>query len=714
MSTGADSSRPTLPRWATLEEIDSGSEENERNIRPIEEQVISGPIRRRIPRTPTFRRLREGCWLGRIYNEFEELPDYWGTFRIETRGRNDLRVRASGDFYEREGIIQWERVDICGEGPPRMPPRRPVGPGRCIDRIPRRIKGPKPDPGDGIPVFAREKYWRYFALDESIPSLVFGDEIVMPLRTWLWDRQADDWRSFDDYEAHLSWSDAPSGYPDPESFLSGHLEDRQGNEIYSMHIGWVSPRLRRGKVEIDSVGDVDPPRSNGDGFDWDSVGDDMIWRVDAEFSDSSVSEPSGDSWSEAELHQTMLDARDGGNLDTEWRYHLLAVNEVDTNPGRLLWGVMFDNQGTDSNDVPREGAAIAADETGPGQFATLDASDETYFHTAVHEIGHAAGLLHPQADGPTLISRTANIEDDPNFPNNIDWEFSGDSRRTLRHAPDSFVRPGGGMEFASNLPGALPADASEVSSADVSSTIELEAEPVTGTIPLGAPLRLELQLRNSSQREFVAPKRPDFDSGTLSGTVTGPGGVSRSFQTMLRELSDASTLEALAPEESRSHAVTLLRGADGPLFAAPGMHEIELTASWWVDGHRFHTRTTTQVLVTGVQSAKHAEAAKAVLSTPNTLVAMVVGGDHLDDAVEAFQTALESEVLRPHFDYLEARRRHKTPTAEPEDLAAVVAELDDSSVVSSREAAKLSEMAESAESELDRPPSAIAAAARPD
>ena len=49
----------------------------------------------------------------------------------------------------------------------------------------------------------------------------------------------------------------------------------------------------------------------------------------------------------------MLARRNPISLDTEWRYHILAVKLIDSTPR----GIMYDAGGTDSNNVPREGWA---------------------------------------------------------------------------------------------------------------------------------------------------------------------------------------------------------------------------------------------------------------------------------------------------------------------------------------------------------------------
>jgi hypothetical protein len=63
-----------------------------------------------------------------------------------------------------------------------------------------------------------------------------------------------------------------------------------------------------------------------------------------------------------------------------------------------------------------------------------------------------------------------------------------------------------------------------------------------------------------------------------------------------------------------------------------------------------------ELIVTAATSETHANAARKLLSTPDTLLALVIGGDHLVDGVTAIGAALQNPVLRPHYAYIEGKR----------------------------------------------------------
>jgi hypothetical protein len=72
-------------------------------------------------------------------------------------------------------------------------------------------------------------------------------------------------------------------------------------------------------------------------------------------SQQNVRETSGNSWSNAELHAALLAHREKIDLDAEWRYHILAVKNLDATER----GIMYDVGATDSDKVSREGIGIA-------------------------------------------------------------------------------------------------------------------------------------------------------------------------------------------------------------------------------------------------------------------------------------------------------------------------------------------------------------------
>ena len=135
--------------------------------------------------------------------------------------------------------------------------------------------------------------------------------------------------------------------------------------------------------------------------------------------------------------------------------------------------------------------------------------------------------------------------------------------------------------------------------------------------------------------------------------------------------------------------MTLMRGAEGALFLQPGLHEVMVEVHWEADGMVATVRGRTTVMITPVQDAVHAAAAHRVLSTPDAHLVLAIGGDHLEDGVQAIQAALDSPVLRPHFAVVEAKRIGRRFGRRKADLNAAAALLDADAVMSPSEIGRI-------------------------
>jgi hypothetical protein len=74
-----------------------------------------------------------------------------------------------------------------------------------------------------------------------------------------------------------------------------------------------------------------------------------------------------------------------------------------------------------------------------------------------------------------------------------------------------------------------------------------------------------------------------------------------------------------------------------------------------------------------------------VLSTPDTLLTLVLGGDHVKDGIAAIHEALRNPVLRPHYAHIEAKRLATRFGKRKPDYKAAAELLDDAAVLSPAE-----------------------------
>ncbi|KAI9774129.1 MAG: hypothetical protein M1840_005222 [Geoglossum simile] len=585
-----------------------------------------------------FRTIRGGCWLVNYEPTGVRLVAYDGTIRVE---HNAGGTTASGDLYQRPVAIV-----------PRPPPFPPS-----------TVMLPPPNPTGGIPIQPRRSY-RYYLRIIEIPELLFGNSFSLKFEMWRFYPTTNTWATAAEavLTATMSWAAAPAGYPG--DYLIGTTENAAGTITGSLKMGWLSQSYRKVTVEIDTVPGSERPTDNGAGETWATVFSKIGFSGNVVLSDTNVPNPIDDSFSDAEMHAAMLAKRQPTNLDTEWRYHVLAVHHIESTER----GIMYDWQATDSNKVPREGLGIAshwiADDTplwGNVRNTRWGASKPAYFRTAVHELGHAFGLEHNYVDtgymcpSPDIASRPGGP-----FPNQVKWAFAIDDLKRLRHWSDVFIRPGG-LEFTAGYNTTLPITPDDLG-VEVPN-VELEVKPVLAEVPLGAPVRFELKLTSTNESPIQVPDSISLRSPYVSGTVSSAGVPPRTFRPLVC-CTDSGSMTTINHKDameknSVTSSITLLRGAEGALFPTSGLCEIKVTLNWQLEGSESRAIVigSATVFITAAVTASHGSAAYKMLSTPDAHVLLVLGGDckELKDGKEAIDQALCCQDLKPHYAAVKAK-----------------------------------------------------------
>jgi hypothetical protein len=597
-----------------------------------------------------FNVVRQGAWLVNYSPSNNPFVVFDGTIRVESQGATRT---ASGDLYQRPVMI------IPG-------PRNRVSP------PPPPVLASAPDPIKGIPIQSRDKYRYYLRVTQILEFSSTADSFELGLQMWKYTGGSGittTWNNEGDFTATMTWKTPPpnSSYPSPRDYLEGDLK-KAGIVVGSLKMGWVSESYRKITLEIDTVNGADRPLGSGDGQSWQTVYGDLGYDLTLDLSETNIPEPSGDGWNDGEAHAAMLAHRDEHNLDSEWRYHMLAVKKLDSTPR----GLMYDSGATDSDNVPREGVAIAAQyvfESAPDpakgipDWGAVKGSEfskvrPAYFRAAVHELGHAFNISQHNTINTGFMNTTdaiAKVATAKNpFPSNIIWDFADDDRKRLRHWSDMFVRPGG-IAFGSAIRTSLPItpDDEEIKVPE----LQLEVTALLSEIPLGAPVRIDVKLTNTSDSPMLAPREVGLKSACMTGFVQDPSGRIRSFRP-LAHCADSIHTAMLGANESITGSMALLRGAEGALFPSSGVSEILVKANWDVgDGSvQAMVMGRTNVFITGAHEPQHAAAAHKILTTPDAHIVLVVGGDHLEEGVKAIQQAVEDPTLGPHYAAVEAKR----------------------------------------------------------
>lgn len=616
----------------------------------LPEELLRLPIERQLELEKLFPlkfySLDAGCYLVR-FNPTGLNYHYDGTIRVQRQGNNTI---ASGDLYQHNPIQIWP-----------LPTIPVIKGGILTPQTDASFFLGEPNPANGVPVFARSRYRYYLRITQILEFVSLSNTFTLGFEMWkfngvsaspMWTKEA-----AGPYQAQMTFGTAPAGYPAGADYLTGTVRNAANVAVGTMTMGRVSGYLRKATVEIDRVANSEAPLDSGAGHTWQSIFDQVKWQLNVVTSNADVAEPSGNSWSDGEMHAAMLARRDSANLDTEWRYHVLAVKNIDSTPR----GIMYDNGGTDSNNVPREGIGISSHWVIPNTSTwgkvkgqRFGAAKAPYFRTALHEIGHAMGLYHNTVDMGIMNTTdviSAGAVAPVQFPDNIKWAHAADDQKRLMHMPDVFVRPGGvsfGTAYSTHP--LSPDDEHEEAVG-----LELHVQPVQDVLPIGAPVRLEISLANTAPYPLPAPESLSMKYGCVSGRVIDPSGTVRTFKTLLLCV-DEVQLRYLEPGEQLTDSLTLLRGAEGALFPSAGSYTVEVEVSWDMNGGHVGVSSQTHLFVTTAQTKSHARAALQVLSTPDTLLSLVLTGDHHVEGNAAIQAALDDKVLRPHYAYLEAKR----------------------------------------------------------
>ena len=228
-----------------------------------------------------------------------------------------------------------------------------------------------------------------------------------------------------------------------------------------------------------------------------------------------------------------------------------------------------------------------------------------------------------------------------NFPNNVQWSYAPDDAKRLRHMPDIWVRPGG-ITFGVSYSTSPISPNDQIFTAE---GLELKVEPQLETIPIGAPVRVNIKLTNTSNVPLPVPPDLSMKRGQLRGKVIDPSGALKLFSSVVICIDEAEN-RMLNPGEAMNHSITLLRGPEGALFPSSGLFKIIVEVLYEVDGLQVNVNGECSVLITPPEDESHAKAARKILSTPDALLVLAIGGDHLQDGIDAIQSCLDNKVTQ--------------------------------------------------------------------
>lgn len=317
---------------------------------------------------------------------------------------------------------------------------------------------------------------------------------------------------------------------------------------------------------------------------------------------------SNSKWSNAELHDAMQ-AQWSKSEASQWAMWVFQANNHEDNHT----GIMFDSTG----NFQRCGTALFHGYSGYSG-APSGVVNRHKFHTLIHEMGHSLNLYHSwvKTSGTSNWSGTVSNESEArsymNYPDRVnagyygffdtfDYRFSDQELTFLRHAPESFVQPGGSAWGTNHTGSALGGEINlgngkEPAVQDLQLIVRSnKSKPAYEYLEF---VNLEMKLKNTGNTDQKVAKGILEDLGHMSIRVSRNGAPAKVFKPYAVPCEKEDPLATLKPGESLYDTLFLSAGKFGWAISEPGFYEVIITIH--AHAKESHVNITSQPLVFSV------------------------------------------------------------------------------------------------------------------
>src|SRR5581483_6975671 len=374
-------------------------------------------------------------------------------------------------------------------------------------------------------------------------------------------------------------------------------------------------------------------------------------------------------WSNAELHASMVNHFSLWKDDPQWKVWLLDAQKHDLGPG--LYGIMFDQQGKQ-----RQGCATFYQGIG----GTTADKLRLQLYTSVHELGHCFNLLHSWQKSfavPAVPNRPAALSymnypwnypggGAPGFWSAFPFQFDDQEVIHMRHAfRNNVVMDGSNLAVGPGLQETTAFADPVQDHSGLRFTISTRKN-----LAYGQPVHLEFKLEadGSTGRQVHTYLNPN--TGFVQVGIRNPSGHIRVYEPLMHlcVAPDATILDANRPAVEDSAYVGF--GKDGFYFDQPGAYQIR-AVYYALDGSQVMSNIL-NVRVRHPVTAAEEDLAELFLGEEQGTLLFLNGSDSesLSRGNEAFDTVLEKYGKHPLATYarivkgVNAGRTFKTITTE--------------------------------------------------